>query len=283
MAPFQSERGEFFVIQITKTEFNKLSNFIKSNYGIYLKEEKQTLVMGRLHNILEQKNFKSFSEYFDYILSDKTGDAVITLIDKITTNHTFFMREANHFFYFRDEVLPYLKSTVRDKDLRVWSAGCSSGEEPYTLAMIMDEFFGKEKFMWDTTVLATDLSSAILDKARNGAYDNDKISVLPPAWKLNYFNKADTGKSIMKDSIKDKVIFRKLNLMDPTFPFRKKFHVIYCRNVMIYFDLETKRELINKFYDLTDYGGYLFIGHSESIEREETKYKYVMPSVYRKE
>ena len=209
------------MIQITKTEFNKLSNFIKANYGIYLKEEKQTLVMGRLHAILEQKGFKSFSDYYDYLISDKTGDALVVLIDKITTNHTFFMREANHFFYFRDTVLPYLKSSVRDKDLRIWSAGCSSGEEPYTLAMIMDEFFGREKLLWDTTVLATDLSSAILDKARKGLYDNDKIAVLPPTWKLNYFNKNDSGKSAIKDGIKDKVIFRKLNLMDSTFPFRK--------------------------------------------------------------
>ena len=125
-----------YLIQITKNEFHQLSDFIKSNYGIYLKEEKQALVMGRLHTLLEKKNFKSFSEYLNYLMADKSGDAVVALIDKITTNHTFFMRESDHFFYFRDKVLPYLKSTVTDKDLYIWSAGCSSGEEPYTLAMI---------------------------------------------------------------------------------------------------------------------------------------------------
>ncbi len=271
------------MIQITKKEFSKLSSLIKSDYGIYLKEEKQTLVMGRLNGILEQKNFKSFSEYYDYLVSDKTGEALIALTDKITTNHTFFMREADHFFYFRDKVLPYLKSKVTDKDLRIWSAGCSSGEEPYALAMIIDEFFGREKLLWDTKVLATDISGAVLDKARKGLYENDRIAVLPPAWKLNYLDKVDDGKSAIVDGIKDMVIFRKLNLMDQKFPFRKKFHVIFCRNVMIYFDAATKCELVNKFYDLTDHGGYLFIGHSESLGRDETKYKYIMPSVYRKE
>jgi len=133
------------MVTITDKEFRRLADYIKKNYGIHLKEEKRSLLTGRLYNILAQKNMKSYSEYYDYIISDTSGDAVSTLIDKITTNHTYFMREANHFYYFKDKVLPYLASTVKDKDLRIWSAGCSTGEEPYTLAMIMDEFFGQEK------------------------------------------------------------------------------------------------------------------------------------------
>jgi len=270
------------MFKITDEEFNQLANFIQSNYGIYLKKEKQALVTGRLYNVLVQHNFNNFSEYYDYVISDKTGKAVVKLIDKITTNHTFFMREPDHFFYFRDEVLPYLKKTVKDKDLRIWSAGCSTGEEPYTLAMIIDEFFGSNKAWWDTKILATDISTKVLDQAKKGIYTNEKIAVLPSFWKLNYFKKIDSTHNMIVDRIKKEVIFRNFNLMERVFPFKKKFHVIFCRNVMIYFDAKTKRELVNKFYDATEYGGYLFIGHSESLSRDETKYKYVMPAVYRK-
>src|SRR5690554_886214 len=133
------------LITITDEEFEKLAKFIKSNYGINLKEEKKSLVMGRLRKVLHQKNMSSFSEYLDYVLSDKTGEAVSDMVNRITTNHTYFMRESKHFEFFKEEVLPYLKKKVSDKDLRIWSAGCSTGEEPYTLAMIIDEFFGKEK------------------------------------------------------------------------------------------------------------------------------------------
>ncbi|KUO77021.1 MAG: chemotaxis protein CheR [Clostridia bacterium BRH_c25] len=271
------------MLAITDREFRELADYIKNNYGIHLKEEKQSLITGRLHNVLAQKNMNSFSEYYDYVVSDRTGDAVVTLIDKITTNHTFFMREVDHFYYFRDKVLPYLASIVRNKDLRIWSAGCSSGEEPYTLAMIIDEFFGKEKMWWDSKVLATDISSKVLGEASKGLYSNEKIATLPSHWKLNYFKKLDNETSILIDKIRIEVIYRKFNLMDQVFPFKKKFHVIFCRNVMIYFDNKTKWELVNKFYDLTEYGGYLFIGHSESLNREETKYRYIMPAVYRKE
>lgn len=270
------------MVTITEKEFRKLADYIKSNYGIHLKEEKQALVTGRLHNVLIQNKINNFSEYYDYLISDKTGDAVVTLINKITTNHTFFMREVDHFSYFGDKVIPYLKNTADNKDLRIWSAGCSSGEEPYTLAMIIDEFFGKEKLFWDAKVLATDISSKVLEEAKKGIYSNEEIGTLPPSWKLNYFKKINGENSIVLDKIRNEVIFRKFNLMDQVFPFKKKFHVIFCRNVMIYFDSKTKRELANKFYDLTEYGGYLFVGHSESLNREETKYKYIMPAVYRK-
>ena len=268
---------------ITDIEFRKLADYIKINYGIYLKEEKQSLITGRLYNVLAQRNMKSFSEYYDYLISDKSGDAVATLIDKITTNHTFFMREAAHFNYFRDIVLPYLTSRIRDKDLRIWSAGCSSGEEPYTLAMIIDEFFGKEKVLWDSKILATDISSKVLGEASDGIYSNEEIIALPSHWKLNYLKKLDNDRYVFIDKIRNEVIYRKFNLVEQDFPFKKKFHVIFCRNVMIYFDERTKRELVNKLYDLTEYGGYLFIGHSESLNRDQTRYKYIMPAVYRKE
>jgi chemotaxis protein methyltransferase CheR len=270
------------VVAITEQEFTRFSDYIKNNYGINLKEEKQALVTGRLHNVLINNNFNSFSDYYDYVLSDTTGNAVATLVDKITTNHTFFLREMDHFTYFKDKVIPYLKSTVREKDLRIWSAGCSTGEEPYTLAMMIDELFNKEKLWWDTKILATDISPKVLKHAVKGIYRNKELEVLPLNWRLNYFKQLDAENSVIVEKIKNEVIYRKFNLMDKIFPFKRKFHTIFCRNVMIYFDAKTKIELINKFYDMTEYGGYLFIGHSESLNRDETKYKYIMPAVYRK-
>ena len=271
------------MLDITQKEFTQLAGYIKENYGIYLKDEKRSLVTGRLNNVLLKKNIKSFTEYYNYIISDKTGEAISTLLDKITTNHTFFMREAEHFYYFRDKVLPYMAGKILNKDLRVWCAACSSGEEAYTLAMLIDEFFGSSKSLWEAKILATDISDNILNIANKGIYNNERLKPVPNNWKLNYFKKVDSENSVITDRIKNEVIFRKFNLIEEKFPFKKKFNVIFCRNVMIYFDNQTKNELIEKFYDFTEYGGFLFIGHSESLDREKTKYKCIMPSVYRKE
>lgn len=272
------------MLYITDKEFYKLADFIKTNYGINLSEKKKALVVGRLQNLLAEKNFSSFSQYIDYVIEDKTGEALKTLVNKITTNHTFFMREPQHFHFFKNTVLPYLceqeKST---RDLRIWSAGCSSGEEPYTLAMIIADYFGNEKMLWDTKILATDISIKVLEQAKNGVYSNESLQSLPENWRNKYFQIINNEKSIISESIKNEVIFRVFNLMNTSFPFKKKFHVIFCRNVMIYFDAATKRDLVNRFYEHTEHGGYLFIGHSESLNREETKYKYIMPAVYRKE
>jgi chemotaxis protein methyltransferase CheR len=282
-SPIPTMTGKVSMITITIDEFKILADYIRANYGINLKQEKQALVTGRLHNVLLENNFKNFSEYYDYIVSDKTGTAASILVERITTNHTYFMREPDHFSYLKNKVLPYLQYAVKDNDIRIWSAGCSSGEEPYTIAMIMDDFFGREKPCWDTKVLATDISGKVLEEAQKGVYSNEEISVLPSQWKLSYFKKLDNEKCRISDRMRNEVIYRKLNLMDNIFPFKKKFHVIFCRNVMIYFDSQTKWQLVNKFYDLTENGGYLFIGHSESLDREQTKYKYIMPAVYRKE
>jgi chemotaxis protein methyltransferase CheR len=271
------------MVDITEKEFSQLSKYIQNNYGIHLREEKKTLVTGRLHNVLLESNCRNFSEYFNLLQADKTGKVVTTFINKITTNHTYFMRETDHFDYFRDKILPYLENTVRDKDLRIWSAGCSTGEEPSTLAMILSDYFGKEKMWWDTKILATDISDRVIEKAKKAQYSSGELASLPITWRTNYFKKINSENSVLIDKMRNEIIYRKFNLMEDTFPFKRKLHVIFCRNVMIYFDNKTKMELINKFYEITEPGGYLFIGHSESLSRQHTKYKYVLPSVYRKE
>jgi chemotaxis protein methyltransferase CheR len=272
------------VLDITENEFNKLADYVKNNYGINLTSKKKTLVMGRLQNVLSQNSYKNFTEYYNYVISDKSGDAVTVLIDKLTTNHTFFMREAEHFDYFKNTALPFWERIQKNnKDLRIWSAGCSSGEEPYTLAMILDSYFGSEKILWDSKILATDISTKVITAASKGIYSNEQVAALPNDWKRNYFKKYDDESSIIIDKIKNEVVFRLFNLMNDIFPFKRKFHIIFCRNVMIYFDSETKRNLIDKYYDSMEPGGYLFIGHSESLNRNETKYKYIQPAIYRKE
>lgn len=268
------------MIKISSSEFNELTQFLKINYGINL-SKKRNLIEVRLYNVLVEKGFKSFRDYLDFVYADNTKEELTLLINKLTTNHTYFMREEENLKFFKNIILPYLSSNVKDKDLRIWSAGCSSGEEAYTLAMIMQEFFCEQSYFWDKKILATDISVDVLKKASNGIYNSENLEEMPKEYINKYFEKINEYNYKVIDSIKNEVIFRIFNLMD-TFPFRKKFHVIFCRNVMIYFDEDTKKKLLGKFYDMTEDGGYLIIGLSESINKNEIPYRYVIPSVYRK-
>jgi chemotaxis protein methyltransferase CheR len=275
-------KGGRTIKDITEREFSELVHFIKQYYGINL-SQKRTLVYGRLNNYIVQSGFTSFSEYFSYVKNDLTGKAGVTLVNKLTTNHTYFLREPQHFELLKNVVLPYLaEAEKKNKDLRVWSAGCSTGEEPYTLAMMIDSYFGPEKYLWDTKILATDISTSVLEKAQKAIYPTQQLEMLPDKWRMTYFQKFSEESSIVRETIRREVIFRRFNLMNEIFPFKKKFHLILCRNVMIYFDEKTKKDLINRFYEHMEPGGYLFIGHSESINRYESKYQFIAPAVYRK-
>lgn len=270
------------MIEITDNEFRLLAKYIKEHSGINLVDAKKTLLAGRLSNMLTDLGFTDFMSYYKHLQQNNKHEEIVNLIDKITTNHTYFLRESEHFNYFNQTVLPYLKSTVKNKDLRIWCAASSTGEEPYTLAIILSDFFKGEEHLWDKKILATDISINALKEAKEGIYCNEKLKNMPKMWLLNYFDKDDKEFFKVKKSLKDQVIFRRFNLMEKTFPFKKKLHVIFCRNVMIYFDNETKDTLVEKMYDSLEYGGYLFIGHSESINREKSKFKFIKPAVYRK-
>lgn len=269
------------MIQITDQEMKELSDFVQQHFGITL-AEKKNLVEGRLAKHLSDLGIENFRTYFQRVINDRSGEEISFLMTKLTTNHTFFMREASHFDYFRDTVLPWIAETVKDKDLRIWCAGCSTGEEPYTLAMILADYFGKEQILWDRKILATDISATALNTAREGIYKGDEVRTLPHAWQMNYFKPLGNDRYRVSDAIREQVIFRSFNLMEPTLPFKKLFHVIFCRNVMIYFNQETKSQLISRYYHQTQTGGYLFIGHTESLGQDTMGYKYLLPSVYRK-
>ena len=270
------------MIRIDEDEFLQLASFIKINYGINL-FNKKSLIEGRLSIMLSEKRYTSFSEYINKAFGDVTKTEITELVNKLTTNHTFFMREPKHFDFLVSKVLPFLKGSIKDNDLRIWSAGCSSGEEPYTLAMIIADYFDSEKPLWDTKILATDISVRALELAGEGIYSADAIKDLPTAWKIKNFHQIADGKFEVSDDLKNEIIFRVFNLMDSFYPFKKKFHVIFCRNVMIYFDYETRKRLVDKLYEAIEPGGFLFIGHSETIARNDSKFKYVIPSVYQKE
>ena len=254
---------------------------MKDNYGINL-SAKKTLIEGRLSRVLLEKGFSTFGEYLDFVFNDKTKTELDILINRLTTNHTYFMRESKHFDYLKSTVLPYLRDTVKDKNLRIWCAASSTGEEPYTLEMIVQDFFHNELSLWNKEIIASDISSRVLNIAKEGVYSLESIQEVPSTWKLNYFEKVSDNTVRVKENIRKNVTFQKLNLMDTMLPFKRKFHVIFCRNVMIYFDQPTKTALINRLYNVLEDGGYLFIGLAETVDRHATDFRYEMPAVYRK-
>ena len=268
-------------MQLTESEFVRLRDYMYSNFGINL-AQKKTLIEGRLMGVVAEKGFSSFNDYIDNLIADKSGAEVSTVVSKLTTNFTYFMREEQHFNFMRDVVLPQVLPTLHDKNLAVWSAACSSGEEPYTIAMVLDDYFKGNKRGVDTRILATDISDRVLNHAKQGIYTSDRMNKLPESWIKRYFNKIGPDSYQVKPFIKSEVIFRKFNLMDP-FHFKRKFHLIFCRNVMIYFDGPTRHRLTQKLYDQLVPGGYMFIGMSESLVSSNKSFTYVKPSIYRRE
>ena len=269
------------MLTINDKDFQRLVTFVHQNYGIDLSKKRQ-LIIGRLSNTILSMGFSSFEQYIDNLVTNKKPEDLELMLNKLTTNYTFFMREGAHFELFKDTILPYLVETKKDKVLSIWSAACSSGEEPYTISLIIQEFFGAKASAWDTRVLATDISQNALIAAKNAVYDEDSLKELSPGWKSKYFRSTgQPGTYTVAPEIKSNVIFRTFNLMDPI-RFRLKFDVIFCRNVMIYFDQPTKEALVKRFYDATNPGGYLLIGHSESLNKATTPYKYLKPATYRK-
>lgn len=266
---------------ITDSEFNRIVVYVKSKYGIDL-SKKRILVGGRLENYLARNGYANYDEYMAKVESEPNSAAATDLINVLTTNHTYFMRESEHFDYLTSVVLPWAKVKAgRDRDLRVWSGASSTGEEPYTLAMVLMDYFGVEHAQWDTKVLATDVSTRVLQHATKGVYLKEAIEPLPSKWKQRYFKALNAEEYKVTDELKKEVIFRQFNLMNP-FPFKRRFHIVFLRNVMIYFEDDTKYELIRKIYEAMEPGGYLFIGTTESLDRRKTQFQYIQPSIYRK-
>lgn len=275
---------QFF--KISDDEFNKLKQLIFDNFGIHLTDQKKGLVYTRLHSVLNKYGFKTFDEYYRFVSSDKTGKGLDELVNKISTNFTFFYREEDHFDFFIKRVLPESMEKAKQRnenDLRFWCAGCASGEEPYTIIMLMMEAMGGNYPLWNSGILATDISDNALGFAKEAIYPSDRLQKLPPLYRNKYFEKISDDEYKVIERVKKEVTFRRFNLMNTTFPFKKKFQAIFCRNVMIYFNQQTRDELVGRYEQMLEPGGYLFLGHSETISSKMYSFKYVMPAVYRKE
>ncbi|MGM0461218.1 MAG: CheR family methyltransferase [Fibrobacterota bacterium] len=273
------------MITATDEEFTRISRIVYAKFGINLTEKKKTLVNSRLQSLLRKYKFKSFSEYITHVENRKNPEALTELINKISTNHTFFFREIKHFEFLKDVLLPEVKSYHRRKNsstVRFWCAAASTGEEPYSLMMEILEFFGRDYRNWHAGLLATDISQNALGKAQNGVYTADRIKTIPPYLLHSYFDKIDTDSYRIKDFVKKEVLFKTLNLIDTSFPLRGNFDLISCRNVMIYFDRDTKNRLVQKLYDQLRPGGYLFTGHSESLSGLTHGFSTVQSAIYKK-
>lgn len=263
---------------ITDKDFDRLVRFVQGKYGIDLHQKRQ-LVTSRLASTVKSLGFKNFTEYVDFLLRKGSEDDINQLLSRLTTNYTYFMREVESFDYFTGTIMPdIVRKHQRDKCLSIWSAACSSGEEPYNISMYMMDYLGGEAPAWDTRLLASDISLDALKKAKRGVYDLP--DTIPPHWKNSYFRPAGGKMFEVAPVIKQNVIFKQFNLMDPI-RFKRKFDVIFCRNVMIYFDQQTKSQLARRMFDATVPGGYLIISKAENLP-PDTPYARVATSIFQK-
>jgi chemotaxis protein methyltransferase CheR len=273
---------------LSNSDFNRLSQFIYSQCGIKMPIAKKTMLEARLQKRLRTLRMASFSEYCDYLFSDKgMEEELIQMIDLITTNKTDFFREPDHFDYLVHKVLPEWERKQPSgvaKRLLIWSAGCSTGEEPYTLSMVLSNY-AETHAGFAYNILATDISTRVLEKARTAVYEEEKVDPVPMALKKKYLLRSKDRENPMVrivPELREKVYFRRLNFMDSDFGMREKAEIIFCRNVIIYFDRATQERLINKFCQVLVPGGYLFMGHSETLNGLNVPVSTVHPTVYRK-
>lgn len=267
---------------IAPAEYKQLCSLIYDESGIALGENKQSLVLSRLTKRLRELHLTTFSAYLELVTGDPRKEEFTRLLDLISTNKTDFFREPKHFHFLRERILPTLE---REKRVRIWSSACSTGEEPYTIAMTLWEGVA-DPARWDFRILASDLSTRVLAKAAAGTYEEDRIRDVPSDVAKRHFlrGKGDSvGLVKVKPHLSDLIIFRRLNLMSDRFPIKSPLDVVFCRNVMIYFDRPTQERLVNKFYQHLKPGGHLFIGHSESLQWVEHPFKLLAPTIYLKE
>lgn len=271
-------------MELNDKEFKLFSDFIYEKSGIFLKDNKKPLVRSRLSKRMRALKINCFKEYYDYVQNDASNEEIIHLLDAISTNVTSFFRENQHFEFLKTTVLPEI--TLKNDDyVNIWSAACSTGEEPYSIALTIQESLVDYK-RYNIKILATDISKTVLEKAETGIYPSEKINKEMNNTVLKkYFEKIKNDTLIkykIRDRLKDMIRFRMFNLNSNNWPFQKKFDIIFCRNVMIYFNKETQNKLINKFYDVLKIGGYLLVGHSESLTGIKHNFSYVKATVYKK-
>ncbi|WP_073123584.1 CheR family methyltransferase [Reichenbachiella agariperforans] len=267
-------------------QFIQLSEFITTNYGIKLPEHKKVMVEGRLQKRLKELQLESFAEYIDLVLGHEETEEVVHMINAVSTNKTDFFRESAHFDFMNEVLLPSLFAEKRAGDIKIWSSAASTGEEIYTIAMVMEEFMKKHKLTHRSyRILGTDISVDALHTAINGVYNIARLINMSQQLKKEYFLKSkDLNKPIVrvKPELRAKTAFGRLNLMDEEYKLEDTYDIIFCRNVLIYFDRENQDKVISRLVKKLKPGGYLFVGHSESLFRTATNLKLVKPTIYQK-
>lgn len=270
---------------ISDNQYSQLAKLVYKLCGITLGQGKRELLKARLMKRLRATGCQDVKQYMDLLQNDPDGHELIAFLDVITTNKTDFFRESQHFDFMTHSILPSLNGLCSGTEaLRIWSSACSTGEEPYTLAIVLMQ----SQDLWNrrgASILASDLSTQVLKHGQSGVYSSDRVSPIPKELLRRYFQRGVNrwaGHVRVRPELKKLVNFKRINLMDD-FQFDPPFHVIFCRNVMIYFDKETRESLVNRFHRTLAPGGYLLVGHSESLTGINHPFRFIQPAIYRKE
>lgn len=271
--------------ELSDTELDELRELILKTFGVSISDNKRAMVRSRLWPVLSREGLPTFRAYIDRVKADRSRALLSELVNRISTNHTFFYRESAHFDFFAQKAVPEAirrRKAESKKRLRVWCAASSTGQEPYTLAIILANVMGVAQTDWDTGVLATDINTDVLDFAKRGVYEASDVEKLPPLMLSRGFTKLPDGRYEARDFLKKAVLYRRLNLMTAVFPFKSKFDAVFCRNVMIYFDPPTTAALCKRIADKMEPGSYLFIGAGESVPTSVSALQSVAPSIYQR-
>jgi len=272
-------------LRLTDRAYGRICQLVRSQFGIHLSSQKRFFVVNRLSRHIEALGFNSYETFIDYVETDVNGHALEALADLISTNHTYFFREPAHFEFLRSVALPEIEGSLTrsgENDLRVWCAAASTGEEAYSIVITMPDCLGPRYARLDAGLLATDLSLKALRHAAAGIYSPEHVELVPRHLRQRHFIPQKDGCLKVAPLLRAEVLIRKFNLITGNYGFKKPFHAIFCRNVMIYFDLLTRRRLVSALYKVTAPGGYLFVGHCETIPPDVAGYRLVCPAVYQR-
>jgi len=266
-------------LALTQKEFAAVSALARTEFGVELGAGKEQLVAARIGKLMRKLRFSSFGEYYEHLRADRTGQYLTQLIDSLTTNHTGFFREQPHFDFLLEHVFPEWQST---RPMRIWSEASSTGEEPYTIALIALEYFAT-RGGGVPSILGSDISTHALETARKGAYPASRLQSVFAPWLRKHLLRGEghwDGWYRLRPEVMDMVDFRRINLIQP-FPDIGRFDLIFCRNVMIYFSHQTQAQLIARLAACLEPGGYLFVGHSETLTGIQHGLQHVQPAIYR--
>lgn len=278
LTKIKGENGK--LIKLNDREYRIFVSFIREKFGVNL-DGKRDLIESRLAYDIEKNGYNSFTNYIELLMANPTGVECQKMVGRITTNHTYFFREDEHFHHLQKLVIPELAKRLRTYELTIWSAASSSGQEVYSSAMVVDDAIKKMGLDWKWSILGSDISTNVLTKAKLGVYPVAEMEAIPKIYHSYCSIKSDKTTFEISPVLCKNISFRIQNLIEP-FPYRNQFDVVFCRNVMIYFDNPTKEKLISALYQTIKPGGYLYVGTTESLGRRVQDFKYIAPAIYRK-